>query len=90
MAKELTALKARGSLGEILEKVYYKGEEYIIKRGKKPMAALIPLDEFESLKKQRETDMKVFDRIRAKARGYTAKKIETDVEEAIKVIRKGA
>lgn len=90
MTKELTALKVRGNLGEILEKVYYQGDEYIIKRGKKPMAVLIPLDEFENYKKQRKTDMKVFDKIRAKARGYTAKEIEADVKEAIKAVRKGA
>ncbi|MBT9537538.1 MAG: type II toxin-antitoxin system Phd/YefM family antitoxin [Nitrospirae bacterium] len=90
MAKELTALKVRGNLGEILEEVYYKGEEYIIKRGKKPMAVLIPLDEFESLKKQRAADMKVFDKIRAKAKSYSAKEIEVDIEEAIKAVRKSA
>ncbi len=90
MAKELTALKVRGNLGEILEKVYYTGEEYIIKRGKKPMAVLISPAEFESYKKQRVTDMKVFDKIRAKARVYSAKEIEADVEEAIKAVRKSA
>lgn len=90
MAKELTALKVRGNLGEILEEVYYKGEKYIIKRGKKPMAVLIPLDEFENYKKQREIDMRVFDRIREKAKDYPAKEIETDVEKVIKAVRKGA
>lgn len=90
MTKELKALKVRSNLGEILEEVYYKGTEYIIKRGEKPMAVLIPLDEFESYKKQRETDMKVFDRIRSKAKSYTLKEIEADVEEAIKAVRKGA
>ncbi|HHT9126350.1 MAG TPA: type II toxin-antitoxin system prevent-host-death family antitoxin [Candidatus Brocadiia bacterium] len=90
MTKELTALKVRGNLGEILEKVYYKGDEYIIKRGKKPMAVLIPLDEFENYKKQREKDMKVFDRIRAKAKAYSPKEIETAVENAIKAVRQSA
>lgn len=90
MTKELTALKVRGNLGEILEKVYYRGDEYIIKRGKKPMAVLIPLDEFENYKKQREKDMKVFDRIRAKAKAYSPKEIEADVEHAIKAVRQGA
>lgn len=90
MTKELTALKVRDNLGEILEDVYYKGEEYIIKEGKTPMAVLIPLDEFENYKKQRETDMKVFDRIRTKAKAYSTKEIEADIEEAIKAVRKGA
>ncbi len=90
MAKELTALKMRGNLGEILEEVYYKGQEFIIKRGKKPMAVLVPLDEFESLKKQRRADMSVFDNIRTKAKTYSAKEIESDIDEALKAVRKGA
>ncbi len=90
MAKELTALKVKDNLGKILEEVYYKGEEYIIKEGKKPMAVLVPLDEFENYKKQRETDMEVFDRIRKKTKAYSTKEIEADIEEAIKAVRKGA
>lgn len=89
MAKELTALRVRGNLGEILEEVYYKGQEYIIKRGKKPMAVLIPPDEFESFKKQREMDMKVLSRIRAKAKAYSTKEIEADIEGAVKAVRRG-
>lgn len=90
MAKELTALKMRGSLGEVLEEVYYKGQEFIIKRGKKPMAVLVPLDEFESFKRQRKADMGVFEKIRAKAKGYSAEEIESDVEKALKEVRQGA
>jgi prevent-host-death family protein len=90
MAKELTALKIRKSLGEILEEVYYRGEEYIIKRGKKPMAVLIPVREFDNFKKQRQKDMQVFDKIRERARGIPPKEIETDVQEAVKAARKRA
>ncbi|MEK7083485.1 MAG: type II toxin-antitoxin system prevent-host-death family antitoxin [Patescibacteria group bacterium] len=90
MAKELTALKMRGNLGEVLEEVYYKGQEFIIKRGKKPMAVLIPLDEFDSYKRQRKEEMSVFDRIRSKAKAGSAKDVDADVEEAIKAVRKGA
>lgn len=53
------------------------------------MAVLIPVSEFENYKKQRKRDMKVFARIRAKAKGYSTKEISEDVEETIKVVRKG-
>ena len=88
MAKELTALKVRGNLGEILEEVYYRGEKYIIKRGKKPMAVMMPLEEYENYTKQRMKDMAVFAEIRAGARYYSAAEIEVDVEEAVKSVRK--
>jgi prevent-host-death family protein len=90
MAKELTALKIRKSLGEILEEVYYRGEEYIIKRGKKPMAVLIPVTEFDNFKKQRLKDMQVFDKIRERAKGIPSKEIEADVQEAVRTARKRA
>ena len=88
MTKELTALKVRGNLGEILEEVYYRGEKYIIKRGKKPMAVMMPLEEYENYTKQRMKDMTVFAEIRAGARYYSAAEIEEDVEEAVKSVRK--
>jgi prevent-host-death family protein len=90
MAKELTALKIRKSLGEILEEVYYRGEEYIIKRGNKPMAVLIPVTEFDNFKKQRLKDMQVFDKIRERAKGFPLKEIEADVQEAVRAARKRA
>lgn len=46
------------------------------------------LDRFENYKTQREKDMIVFSKIRAKAKEYSAKEIKVDVEEAIKEIRK--
>ena len=87
MTKDLSALKMRGNLGEILEEVYYRGQEFIIKRGKKPMAVLISLDDFENLKKQRIIDMTIYDKIRSKK--YSSASIKKDVEEALKAVRKG-
>jgi prevent-host-death family protein len=49
--KKINAMKARQQLGTILEEVYYRGEQYIIERAGKPMAALIPLSQLEALQK---------------------------------------
>ncbi|MBI4209049.1 MAG: type II toxin-antitoxin system Phd/YefM family antitoxin [Deltaproteobacteria bacterium] len=88
MVKALTALEVRGHLGEILEEVFYKGKEYIIKRGKKSMAVLMPVEEFENYRKQREKDMGIFDQIRSKNRSYSEEEVAADVEEALKAVRK--
>ncbi len=90
MAKELTALTVRGNLGGILEEVYYRGQEFIIKRGKKPMAVLVSVEEFENFKKQRDTDMALFDKIRSKTKAHPSTRIKDDVDEAVKAVRKGA
>jgi prevent-host-death family protein len=43
MVKKVTALKARKNLGQLLEEVYHRGDQYIIERAGKPMAAIVPL-----------------------------------------------
>ncbi|MGD0237155.1 MAG: type II toxin-antitoxin system Phd/YefM family antitoxin [Syntrophorhabdales bacterium] len=88
MAKELNALAVRGKLGEILEKVFYNGEEYVIKRGNKPMAALIPVEAFEAFKRQRALDMAALNKVREKTKGYSPEEVERDVKKAILAIRK--
>ena len=39
--KTLNALKARQNFGQMLEEVYYKGDQFIIERAGKPMAAVV-------------------------------------------------
>jgi prevent-host-death family protein len=51
MTKTITAMKARQSFGQLLEEVYYRGEQFVIERAGKPMAALIPLSQLEALQK---------------------------------------
>ena len=48
-AKKINAMKARQAFGQILEEVFYRGEQFIIERAGKPMAALIPLSLLEEL-----------------------------------------
>ena len=50
-AKTINALKARQNFGEMLEQVYYRGEQFIIERAGKPMAAVVPLSQLEEWQK---------------------------------------
>ncbi|MBI4248048.1 MAG: type II toxin-antitoxin system Phd/YefM family antitoxin [Elusimicrobia bacterium] len=50
MTHTITALKARQNLGEMLNRVWLKHDEFIIERGGKPMAAVIPIDRLEQIK----------------------------------------
>lgn len=90
MTKTTTAIKARKNLGQLLEEAFYRGDEFIIERAGKPMAVLIPVQEFERWRKQREKDFAVFDEVRAKAGKASGAKVEEDVDEAVTEIRKNA
>ena len=39
MAKRIPAMTARENFGELLEEVFYKGDEVVIERTEKPMEA---------------------------------------------------
>jgi prevent-host-death family protein len=42
-AKKINAMKARQSLGEILNEVFYRSDTFIVERDGKPLAAIVPL-----------------------------------------------
>ena len=88
MLKTINALKARRNLGQLLEEVFYRGDQVVIERAGKPMAVVISPSEYEAYRKQREQDMKVFDQIRRRNKGIESEAIERDVQEAIEAVRR--
>ena len=50
MTHTITAIKARQNMGEMLNRVLFKHDEFIIERGGKPMAAVIPVAKLEQLR----------------------------------------
>ena len=49
MAPKLTASEARQNFSDILNRAAYGGERVIVHRGKKPVAAVVPIEDFEIL-----------------------------------------
>ena len=88
MIKTTNALAARKNFGQLLEEAYYRGDEIIIERAGKPMAVIVSIEEFTNWQTERERDFAILDEVRSKNKGVSPKKIETDVDEAIKAVRK--
>ena len=88
MRKTISALKARKNLGELLEEVYYRGDQYIIERAGKPMAAVVPLSQLEAWQEQREEFFRSIDAIRQKDQATKPETIEREVREAVRSTRK--
>jgi prevent-host-death family protein len=87
MVKKVTALKARKNLGELLEEVYYRGEQYVIERAGKPMAAIVPLWQLEAWLKRREEFFGMIDEVRQQQGNVAPEVIEQDLQEAICAVR---
>ena len=61
MERMLGIAKAREDFSTIIEQVQYQGESYIISRHGKPAAAVVPVEVYQTWKRQRE---EFFDLIR--------------------------
>jgi len=51
MSPKLTASTARQNFSDILNRAAYRGERVIVHRGKKPVAAVVPIEDVELLEK---------------------------------------
>lgn len=88
MRKTVSAMRARGNLGQILEEVYYRGDQYIIERSGKPMAAVVPVEQYEQWQKEREAFFALVDQVRGRKRGVRPEVIEEDVAAARRAARR--
>ena len=59
MTKPFTASTARQNFSDILNRAAYRGERVVVHRGKKPVAAVVPIEDLEWLEKiEDEVDLK--------------------------------
>jgi prevent-host-death family protein len=85
--KKVNALKARQNLGQLLEEVYYKGDQYVIERAGKPMAAVVPLWQLEEWQKRRERFFGAVEELQQQNQEVEPEVIEQEVRKAIRAVR---
>lgn len=82
MKRTVSAMQARQKLGEILEGVYYKGDEVGIERAGKTMGMIIPVERYQSMERARERFFATVDGIRESNRDVEPEQVEKDVAQA--------
>ena len=87
MIRKLPALKARQNLGQVMNEVAIKGDDYIIERAGKPLVAIISIEKYQMMQQERgqalEALYEVWDRMRAEDPDV----IESTVAEAVRAVR---
>ncbi|MBW2709262.1 MAG: type II toxin-antitoxin system prevent-host-death family antitoxin [Deltaproteobacteria bacterium] len=87
MAIRVSAREARNRFADIMGSIRYGGEEVIVERSGRPMAALIPVDTYERLVVERRTRFEVLDQIRSHLPDAAPGEIEKDVDQTIDALR---
>ena len=88
MAKTVSAIEARKGLGKLLEEVYYRGDQFVIERAGRPMAAVVPLWQLEEWQKRQERFFGAVDEVRERNMGADFEAVGQDVAEAVIATRK--
>ena len=87
VVKKVNALKARQNLGKLLEEVYYQGDQFIIERAGKAMAAVVPLWQLEEWQQRRERLFAAVEDVHQLNQKVKPDMIERDVQDALRAVR---
>ncbi|MBW1699676.1 MAG: type II toxin-antitoxin system Phd/YefM family antitoxin [Deltaproteobacteria bacterium] len=87
MAKHVSAKEARNKFSDLMGSVHYGGEEIILERSGKPMAAMIPVEVYERLVAERRARFEVLNTIRSNLPDVSPEEIEKDVARTISKLR---
>lgn len=85
--RKLSAVQARQHFGEILEGVYYRGDEVVIERAGKAMAVVIPTERYEALERSRERLFELIEKNWERNRNVSYEQIQRDVQAAMQEVR---
>ena len=87
MVRKINALKARKTLSSLLEGAFYKGEQYVIERAGRPMAALVPMAQLQAWQERRARFFDTLDEIGKKTKDAKPAAIEGEIAAAVKAVR---
>jgi prevent-host-death family protein len=87
MIKKVPALKARQNLGQVMNEVALRGDEYIVERAGKPLVAIISMDKYKMLEKDRMSALEAVNDIWDKMREENPQVIEDTIDKAVRTVR---
>ena len=87
LKKTTTAIKARQNFGQLLEEAYYRGDEFVIERAGKPMAAVVPLKVLEDYETNKEELFGLIKKAQRRNKRVKPEVVEREVAEAVRSVR---
>ncbi|MEW6273632.1 MAG: type II toxin-antitoxin system Phd/YefM family antitoxin [Bacillota bacterium] len=88
MERVISPMEARDKLGQIIEEAYYSGNQFIIARRGKPMAAIVPISEYQKWQKEREEFFNLIGEVWEANQDADQEQAEKDVLEAVQEVRR--
>ena len=87
MLKKISAMQARQTLGQIMNEVALRGDDYIVERAGKPLVAIISMGKYEVIQKERDGALQALGQIWDKMKDEEIEIVENTIKEAIRAAR---
>lgn len=87
MLKKISAMKARQNLGQIMNEVSLRGDDYIIERAGKPLVAVVSMEKFHALQKDQDAARSALEQIWGKIKNEDPKAVAKIINEAVEAAR---
>ncbi len=87
MVTEVSAVKLRQNLGEMLNRVQYRDESVVVTKDGKVVAALVDAALFERIRRNRERFDELTDEIAEAYRGVPEDEINAEIDAAVASVR---
>lgn len=85
MLKTVSAIKVRQNLGQLMNEVSIKADEYIVERAGKPLVAIIPIEKYLNMKGNREDFFRLYSTLQKTSDATNA--VDDDLAEALEFAR---
>ena len=87
MLKKISAMKARQNLGQIMNEVSLRGDDYIIERAGKPLVAVVSMEKFQALQKDQDAARSALEQIWGKIKDEDPKTVAKIINEAVEAAK---
>ncbi len=87
MQKRISAMKARQNLGQVMNEAALRGDDFIVERAGKAIVAIVSMDNYEILQRNREEALGAVEKVRSKMKDADPAKTEALIDEAVSAVR---
>jgi prevent-host-death family protein len=88
MQKTISAMKARQNLGQVMNEVALRGDDYIVERAGKPLVAIIPIEKYRQLQQERENFSRLMQEFQESVKDVDPQELDEAIEEAVQAAKK--
>jgi prevent-host-death family protein len=88
MIKKISAMKARQNLGQVMNEVALRGDDYVIERAGKPLVAIIPMEKYRRLQKDLDDFFSEVRTFQESVRDADPDQVDAAIEEAVRAAKK--